>query len=65
MCIDFYVLNSNTKLLVFLLPCNANLLNKVGKAKLFSSIDLATVYHYIRIAKGDMHKTAFLSNKGL
>ena len=65
MCIDFHALNANTKLDVFPLPCIANLLDKLGKAKYFSSIDLATAYHQVRIAKGDTHKTAFLTNEGL
>ena len=43
MCTDFFVLNSNTYLGVFTLPRIAGLLDKLGKTKLFSSIDLA--YH--------------------
>ena len=64
-CIDFYTLSANTKLDVFPIPCIADLLDRLGKAKYFSSIDLVTAYHYIRIAKGDMHKSAFLTNEGL
>ena len=45
MCIDFHALNANTKLDVFPLPCIADLLDRLGKAKYFSSIDLATAYH--------------------
>ena len=44
-CIDFYALNANTKLAVFPLPCIADLLDRLGKVKYFSSIDLATAYH--------------------
>ena len=44
MCIDFCVLNDNIKLVVFPLPRIANLLNRLGKAKHFSSIDLAIAY---------------------
>ena len=29
-----------------------------------SNMDLVTAYHYIRIAKGDMHKTELLTNEG-
>ena len=42
MCIEFHALNANTKLDVFLLPSIADLLDRLGKAKYFSSIDLAT-----------------------
>ena len=64
-CKDFHALNSNTKLDVFPLPCIANLLDRLGKAKYLSSIDLAIAYHYVRIAEGDRHKTAFFTNEGL
>ena len=43
--LDFCVLNANTKLDVFPLPRIADLLDRLGKAKYFSSIDLATAYH--------------------
>ena len=45
MCIDFHALNANIKLDVFPLPCIADLLDRLGKAKCFSSIDLATAYY--------------------
>ena len=44
-CIDFCTLNSNTKLDVFTLPRIADLVDKLGKAKYFSSIDLAIAHH--------------------
>ena len=65
MCIDFHALNAKTKLDVFPLPFIADLLNNLGKTKYFSSIDLATACHQVRIAKGDTHKTAFFTNEGL
>ena len=64
-CIDFCALNANTKLDVFALPCIADFLDILGKAKFFCSIDLATAYHQVRIAKGDINKTVFYTNKGL
>ena len=45
MCIDFRSLNANTRLDVFPLPRIADLLDKLGKARYFSSIDLASAYH--------------------
>ena len=45
MCIDFHAQNTNANLDFFLLSRIADLLDKLGKAKYFSSIDLATAYH--------------------
>ena len=45
MCIDFRALNANIKLYVLPLPRISDLLNRLGKAKYFSSIQLATAYH--------------------
>ena len=42
---DFRALNANIKLDVFPLPRIADFLDRLGKAKYFSSIDLATAYH--------------------
>ena len=44
MCVDFRALNANTKLDVFPLPRIADLLDRLGQAKVFSSIDLASAY---------------------
>ena len=45
MCIDFWSLNKQTKLDVFPIPRIADLLDKLGRAKVFSAMDLATAYH--------------------
>ena len=45
MCIDFCALNVNKKLDLFILPHTADFLDKLGKAKRFGSINLATAYH--------------------
>ena len=62
MCIDFRALNAKTRLDVFPLPRIADLLDILGRAQNFSSIDLASAYHKVRIDAGDTHKTA---NEGL
>ena len=41
-CIEFLALNTNMKFDVFPLPCITDLLDKLGKAKHFSSINPAT-----------------------
>ena len=45
MCIDYHSLNRQTKLDVFLIPRVADLLDGLGKATVFSSIDLSHAYH--------------------
>ena len=44
MCIDFRSFNANTKPDVFPLPRISDLLDKLGSARIFSSIDLASAY---------------------
>ena len=45
MCVDFRALNAQTKLDMFPIPRIADLLDKLGRARYFSSVDLATAYH--------------------
>ena len=65
MCIDYHALNRQTKLDVFPIPRIADLLNRLGHACYFSSVDLATAYHQIRIKQGHEHQTAFVMPQGL
>ena len=44
MCVDFQALNSNTQLDVFPLPRISDLLDWLGHATVFSSINLAHAY---------------------
>ena len=44
MCVDFQALNSNTRLDIFLLPRISDLIDQLGCATVFSSIDLAHAY---------------------
>ena len=59
MCIDYHSLNHQTRLDVFSIPCVADLFNRLGKATVFSSIDLSHAYHQVCIREGDESKTAF------
>ena len=43
-CVDFQALNSNMQLYIFLLPCISDLLDWLGHATVFSSIDFANTY---------------------
>ena len=65
MCINYRALNCQTKLDVFPIPHIADLLDRLGRARFFSSVDLATAYHQIRIKQGHEHRTAFVMPQGL
>ena len=41
-----------------------DLLDKLGKAQIFSAIDLSSAYHQVHIKEGHEHKTAFLIPMG-
>ena len=45
MCIDFRSLNMNTKLDRYPIPRINDLLDRLGKARVFSKIDLRAGYH--------------------
>ena len=45
MCIDYRSLNRQTRLDVFPIPRVADLFDRLGKATVFSSIDLSHAYH--------------------
>ena len=61
MCIDYCSLNHQTRLDVFPIPRVADLFDRLGKATVFSSIDLSHAYHQVCIREGDESKTAFLT----
>ena len=59
MCIDYRSLNHQTKLNVFPIPCIADLFDCLGKATVFSSIDLSNAYHQVCMREVDEHKMTF------
>ena len=61
MCIDYHSLNHQMRLDVFPIPRVADLFDWLGKATVFSSIDLSHAYHQVCIHEGDESKTAFLT----
>ena len=65
MCVDFRSLNKQTRLDMFPIPRIHNLLDKLGKARVFSAIDLSSAYHQVRIKEVHEHKMAFLTPMGL
>ena len=65
MCVDFRSLNHQTRLDMFPIPHIYNLLDKLGKACVFSAIDLLSAYHWVRIKEGHEYCTDFLMQMGL
>ena len=64
-CVDYRQLNSVTKLDTFPLPRIDDILDQLGNAKYFTTLDLAAGYWQIRVADDSIEKTAFISHGGL
>lgn len=64
-CIDYRKLNAVTKKDTHPLPRIDDLLDQLGKARYFSTLDLAAGYWQIRMAADSREKTAFVTHRGL
>jgi hypothetical protein len=64
-CVDYRKLNNITKKDVYPLPRIDDCLNSLGRAKYFSSFDLASGYWQIPMDERNKEKTAFVSHCGL
>jgi len=65
MCIDYRALNAITEKDRFPLPNMEDLIDRLHGATIFTTLDLATGYHQMRIEPEDTFKTAFISPSGL
>ena len=62
--IDYRKLNEKTINDKYPIPEITDILDKLGKAKYFSTIDLVSGFHQIQLEENDMEKTAFSVNGG-
>ena len=65
MCVKYRALNKVTVKDKYPLPRIDDLMDKLQGAHIFSSLDLQSGYHKLKIADEDVHKTAFITHKGL
>ena len=64
-CVDYRVLNSVTKADTFPLPRIDDLLDQLGGARYFSTLDLASGFWQIQMELKSREKTAFVTPQGL
>ena len=64
-CVDYWKLNQVSKKDRYPLPQAADLHHGMVGAKVFSTIDLKSVFHQINVDPKDREKTAFICHKGL
>jgi hypothetical protein len=64
LCVDYRALNQASVKNRYPLPLISEILERVGKAKIFTKLDLRGAYNLIRIKEGDEFKTAFRTRYG-
>ena len=64
LCVDYRDLNNLTIKNQYPLPLIGESLNKLGRAKQFTQLDLTSAYHRMRIRKEDESKTVFKTRYG-
>ena len=64
LCVDYWGLNNLTIKNRYPLPLIGESLDRLGRAKRFTQLDLTSAYHRMRIKEGDEWKTAFRTRYG-
>ena len=64
LCVDYRGLNNLTIKNQYPLPLIGESLDRLGRAKRFTQLDLTSAYHRMRIREGDEWKTAFRTRYG-
>ena len=64
LCVDYRGLNNITIKNRYPLPLIGKSLNRLGRARRFTQLDLTNAYHRMRIREGDEWKTAFRTRYG-
>ncbi len=64
LCVHYQSLNNFIIKNRYLLPLIGEFLDRSGRAKRFTQLDLTNAYHRMRIRKGDKEKTAFCTRYG-
>lgn len=64
-CVDYRRLNAISRHDVYPLPLLEDVVGHLAGAEWFSSLDLASSYHQVSVAKDDRSKTAFITPDGL
>lgn len=64
LCVDFRALNANTIKDHYPLPLIDDHIDRLGKAKYFTSLDMATGFHQIKLDSESVHRTGFVTPEG-
>ena len=64
LCVDYWRLNNLTIKNQYPLPLVGESLDRLGRARRFTQLDLTSAYHRMRIREGDEWKTAFRTRYG-
>ena len=63
LCVDFKKINEVTRQQPFYMPRVKDVLERVGKARYISKLDLSKGYYQIKMRDGDIPKTAFICHR--